>query len=362
MKLKKVSLVFSIFILISFIFGTETYYVYSLYGKPDTYFEVIRWYLISWTLFAAYTPLIIYLSKKYPVAGIHEAKGNLFQSILVHFAAGVILSLIKSVINYQIRILITRCPWEYDFFLLEIFKQLTFNLLIYCGIATICHMVNFWRITREYKIKTSEMETQLAKAQLAVLKVQLHPHFLFNTLHAISALVYKDPASADKMISKLSELLRLTLDKSKLQEVSLKEELDFLNLYLEIEKTRFRDRLTIETRIENGTHNAVIPSLLLQPLVENAIRHGLSPKVEGGNLEICTTREFDKMIITIKDDGIGFDAAENSAGFKGFGLENTQKRLEQLYGKNHRFDIENIDTGGTCVTIEIPFRLYDKLM
>jgi two-component system, LytTR family, sensor kinase len=189
-----------------------------------------------------------------------------------------------------------------------------------------------------------------------VLRLQLHPHFLFNTLHTISALMHKDLRAADRMLALLGDLLRDSFERVGAQEVSLKQELGFLDRYLEIERTRFRDRLSVTVRVDPEALDAVVPNLLLQPLVENAIRHGIGRRQDAGRIEISARRENDRLDVRIRDDGPGLPEGTETALRAGVGLANTAARLQQLYPNGHRFDLKNRPEGGLEVALEIPFR------
>jgi len=191
-----------------------------------------------------------------------------------------------------------------------------------------------------------------------VLRLQLHPHFLFNTLHTISALMHKDLRAADRMLALLGDLLRDSFEKVGAQEVSLKQELGFLERYLEIERTRFRDRLTIRLDIDPETLDAEIPNLVLQPLVENAIRHGIGKRQDAGHIDIVARRKSERLDVRIRDDGPGLAQAPEVALRGGVGLANTADRLQQLYPNAHAFDLHNRPEGGLEVALEIPFKLH----
>ncbi|MFW6085154.1 MAG: sensor histidine kinase, partial [Gemmatimonadota bacterium] len=194
---------------------------------------------------------------------------------------------------------------------------------------------------------------------LSALEMQLHPHFLFNTLHAISTLMHRDVEAADRMLARLSDLLRLTLENAGTQEVLLKEELDFLEQYLEIERTRFGDRLMVDVEVDPATLDARIPNLILQPLVENAVRHGVAPRADPGWIGIRAARHDGELRVTIEDDGPGLPEADadglTPAG-AGVGLANCRARLEQLYGDRGRLDLRSSPAGGLLVSLRIPYR------
>ena len=220
---------------------------------------------------------------------------------------------------------------------------------------------DYYRRFQEEQMNSAELKTELANSQLHALKMQLHPHFLFNTLNSISALIHEDPRAADKMVARLGDFLRLTLDNSGEQEVPLKKEINFLNRYLEIESVRFEDRLTIETEIAPETLAACVPNLILQPIIENAIRHGISQQTEAGRISVNTRREDGKLIIQIEDNGPGLNSAvvTGNNGKGGIGLANTRARLAHLYGEHHSLLISNIESGGVRVTMEIPFKVSE---
>jgi two-component system, LytTR family, sensor kinase len=187
--------------------------------------------------------------------------------------------------------------------------------------------------------------------------MQLHPHFLFNTLHSISALLKKDTDAARRMITRLGDFLRLTLENSGDQEVTLQQEMDFLRCYLEIERIRFQDRLVTRVAVEPQVLDAKVPNLILQPIVENAIRHGISPRSTPGLIEIEAKPRNGALRIQVRDNGPGLPEHRSSDTLfrKGLGLANTETRLERLYGTAHLFDLTNDPDGGLVVTLEIPF-------
>jgi sensor histidine kinase YesM len=191
------------------------------------------------------------------------------------------------------------------------------------------------------------------EARLKTLEAELHPHFLFNTLHAISTLVHTDPEAADRMISRLSDLLRLTFDRSGAAGVPLKEELEFLQKYLEIEQIRFQDRLTVNFDIDPDTLDTDVPRMILQPLVENAIKHGIAPRSGQGLIQISARKQGDKVLIEVRDNGVGLSKNARARFSNGVGLSNTRARLECLYGSEQRLDFAE-GQGGLAVQMLIP--------
>jgi two-component sensor histidine kinase len=200
-----------------------------------------------------------------------------------------------------------------------------------------------------------ELEVRLAKAQLQTLKLQLHPHFLFNALNTVTALLRSDPDAAERTLSALSETLRFSLRHAGAHEVALSRELEFLHHYVGIQQIRFQHRLAVAFSIAPETRQALVPSLILQPLVENAIRHGIEPRACGGRVEIAAQRVNGRLRLTVCDDGVGLRESSSGSGH-GIGLSNTQERLARMYGDAHTFELRAGDGGGVAISIEIPYR------
>ena len=229
----------------------------------------------------------------------------------------------------------------------------TFNILVYAMIAGLYHA---WRATR--------LETQLVQARLDALVGQLQPHFLFNTLHAISAFVLEDPKQANRMITRLSELLRQSFNRERGPLVTLEEELELLDHYVAIQEARFGDRLRVTFRVDPRAGPALVPTLLLQPLVENAIRYGVAPNGGVAEVEIAATRRDDRLHLEVRDNGPGVnggkrvdpDGGNNGSG-SGLGIANTRARLHELYGPGYRFELTNAPqpAHGALAKIDIPF-------
>jgi two-component system LytT family sensor kinase len=211
------------------------------------------------------------------------------------------------------------------------------------------HGIEYYRRYRVRELRASQLETKLAVAQLEVLKMQLQPHFLFNTLHAISTLMYRDVEAADRMITRLSDFVRLTIDSAGVQEVTLKREMECLDKYLDIEQVRFADRLEIRRAIDPATLDLLVPNLVLQPLAENAVRHGIAPRSSAGRIEIVARVEGGALIIEVLDDGPGTAAIR-----EGVGLSNTRARLAHLYCTAARIDFGTAPNGGFGARLTLP--------
>ncbi|MGD0815509.1 MAG: histidine kinase [Verrucomicrobiota bacterium] len=234
--------------------------------------------------------------------------------------------------------------------------SLQFSAPIYWWIVCGCWALSHFQESRERERRALELEARLNEANLQALKMQLQPHFLFNTLNAIATLVHENPQAADDMIGSLSQFLRMCLDVSAQNEVPLQKELEFVNRYLDIQQTRFGGRLRVEREIDPRAEGAMVPPLLLQPLVENSIRHGFETRESGGVVTIRIQRREEMLRLEVCDDGGGFTGRELLARSEGIGLSNTKARLQALYGERHEFRLIANRPTGVCVHIEIPFR------
>lgn len=287
---------------------------------------------------------------------------------MVHLPASVIISAVHVAAATYIRMLIRPFDVWSDVnpfmvqYLAELRNFFLFDFFVYWAILGVGYAFDYRERYRERESLASQLKAQLAQAQLESLKMQLHPHFLFNTLHTISGLVRTNERQpAVNMISGLSDLLRRALDNADEQEVPLREEVKFIELYLDIQKVRFSDRLTVRLEIAPDTLDALVPNLLLQPLVENAIRHGISLNESAGLIVISAYRADGMLQIKICDDGPGLQSGWRMEESEGIGLTNTAERLKHLYGAEHRFDLRNGAGGGMTVAIAIPFRIGYEL-
>jgi LytS/YehU family sensor histidine kinase len=227
--------------------------------------------------------------------------------------------------------------------------------MVYAAIVGVSHAIAYYHEAQEQKLKEAQLETRLMEAQLKTLQAQLHPHFLFNTLHAISTLIHRDPEAADRMISRLSDLLRITFDRSSDAKITVKEEIEFLQKYLDIEQTRFPDRLVVRVEVDPEVLDGEVPQMILQPLVENAIKHGIAPRTDRGHLQIVAGRNDETLWMEVRDNGGGLHGGTLKKLRTGVGLSNTRARLECLYPGTHRLEF-NERHGGLAVRIEIPFQ------
>ena len=232
------------------------------------------------------------------------------------------------------------------------------DVMVYWCLVCLCQAITHFRRSQERERRAAELEASLSSAKLQALRMQINPHFLFNTLNSIAALVYINPRAADEMLGDLSGLLRRSFDSMEEQEVTLAQELEFIGAYLNIEQRRFGERLRVEQRIPDELREALVPALLLQPLVENAIRHGIEPQREPGFISIEARREGNQLNLIVRDNGRGVPGADgNSSARRGIGLPNTQARLHGLYGTEQSFSFGKAETQGCQVDIRLPFHL-----
>lgn len=333
-------------------FASEVIVARAYAGSPLRLSRTIFVWLICAYIWFALTPLVLYLARRFAFE-----RRSWTRNLLLHLAASIAfaflqLSLYFIVVSLSALLFNTLPP---DTFRSIFVSEFHFDMLTYWAIIGLSHAFDYYRKYREREIRTSQLETRLARAQLDALKMQLHPHFLFNTLNTISVLMQEDVTVANRLLLRLSDLLRMALNTTDAHEVPLRQEMEFLRSYLEIEQTRFQDRLTVHLDIDAEANDAQVPNLLLQPLVENAIRYAVAPRATNSTIEISAARLNGQIKLQVRDDGPGISEAQKTIALPGIGLRNTRSRLEKLYGREHRFDLSTPAGGGLQVTIMIPF-------
>jgi two-component system LytT family sensor kinase len=335
-------------------------YVYpGMMGQPITWREAARFPLITYALWTLFTPLILFVCERIrrlrlkPLLWIATHSGFSILTLLLIAAAWIPLTPSEDIVAN-----VPRVSWH--FLSILFWQSLAWNLWMYWVIVGIFYGLDYYFGARDAKLRAAQLEGQLAKAELEVLKGQLQPHFLFNTLNLVSSLIHTDQASADDMIGDLGSLLRMSLESHAGQEVTLAEEMKAVELYLNIQRLRFQDTLTVEIRIAPDTLDAHLPHLILQPLVENAFRHGISKRVGQGLLKIESSKADCSLKVRISDNGTGKRAGAgiHSNGHianPGIGLSNTRARLERLYGDRAALHCDN-SQDGFSVELEFPLR------
>ena len=348
--------IWGLWTLFGIFFASQVALQSRLSENPTPFWQVLSWQLFSGYVWFAISPIILYLGTKFTFDD-----GRWKTSIPVHVIASIVIAILQLSIDAFVlpKLGYMRRYESASYF--EIFKifllvNVHFGVAIYWGVLGLQQAIKYYRKYRERELRTSQLEARLATTRLQVLKMQLHPHFLFNTLNAISELIYRDPESAERMISDLSDLLRMSFENLEVQEIPLKQELEFLEKYLEIELTRFHDRLKVEMHIAPDALDASVPNMILQPLVENAIKHGIGPRSEGGKINIDAVRENGHLALTVRDNGQGVPFGDLENLPEGVGLSNTRRRLRHLYGESHSFSLKNEDSSGFAVNLVIPYR------
>jgi len=339
--------------------GVRLYVSYNITSIVIPWPQSICWGLLDFYLWWALSPILAWLARR-----LRFERGQWSKSLIAHVFLSISFSLVELFFYANIYLLVdtiffhTLRPEMQAFWsLYPYFVRSMINtaLMLYFIITFVSYTMIHYQRYRDEELRLAELEGQLARAQLETLKMQLHPHFLFNTLNSISALVKSDPEAADKMIARLGELLRITLDNEANQEIPLRKEIDFLNRYLEIQRMRFRDRLDVNLQIAPELLDALIPSLIIQPIVENAIKHGTSRLTDKGIITISAHRDGGKLCISVEDNGPGMKSGGVNKLIQGRGLSNTAARLEKMYGQRQQLKFNYDHDRGMQVLIEIPF-------
>jgi two-component system LytT family sensor kinase len=351
----RLGIIWGVWTLIGLLFTSQMYLARLYTEKPLKWLDVLFVQLIGAYLWALATPPVLLLARRFPFERRHWLRNP-----LVHLCVGILLIiLIYSIDSYVIYMKLINAPdypLSFRYVLLSVTWNFSEGASIYLLLLFISHALDYYYRYQEKVLEKSQLEAQLAQAQLQALKMQLHPHFLFNTLHSVSALLSKDTEAARRMITRLGDFLRLTLENSGTQEVTLQREIEFLQSYLEIEHIRFQDRMTTHVEVEPQALDARVPNLILQPIVENAIRHGIAPRSTPGRIEIRAEHKNSVLRIQVRDNGPGLPVNRSAINLfkEGLGIANTRARLERLYGAAHRFELANDPAGGLVVTLEIP--------
>jgi len=352
----RLAAIWGIWTFIGIVFTLQGYFTSYRSERPMAFTESLYLQMTWAYVYALGTPLVLWAAARLPIE-----RSNWIRSALLHIPISIVFSVVLTALARVIIWLIFgyRMGRALTFQSMTNFVvgNFTEGIGIYLLIALMSYAYDYYRRYREGQLKTLQLEAQLSQAQLQALKMQLHPHFLFNTLHSISALLTKDVEAARKMITRLGDFLRLTLENSGSPEVTLKQEMEFLTCYLEIERIRFQNRLVTRMDLGEKTLDAKVPNLILQPIVENAIRYGIAPRSTPGLLEIEAKQLNGMLRIQVRDNGPGLPEHRTSQTQfkKGLGLANTETRLKRLYGADHLFDLANNPAGGLIVTLEIPF-------
>lgn len=341
--------------LIGLSFASQFYISSAKAGIPVSWGQAISSALGDWYVFALLSVPATRLGRTFSLER-RPWRWNL----TIHFLASISFSLLYILIRAAVA---TRQPAAdgsiVDYgqaFQMLLVRTWYFNFLVYWVMIAVAQGFDYYRKYQEREWRTAELEKRLVQARLQALQMQLNPHFLFNTLHAISALMHRNVDAADRMISRLSELLRYALESTEAQEVSLQQELAFLRRYVEIEETRFGSRLSVAFNIDPAALPGFVPNLILQPLVENAIRHGIEPHARPGKVTVTAQRQGMELHLSVSDNGAGLPS---SSAAEGVGLSNTRTRLQHLYGASQKFELRNAAAGGFEAVLIIPWHTLE---
>ena len=340
------------------IFGSymacQDYVVAINQGQPALWSRVLPEELLYAACWALLTPLIFFLTGRFPIG-----RGRLVRRAGLHLVLSVCVSLVQRTLygmTFDLyRVLFLGGTFSWERFSANLLSFVDYGMLLYWLLLLIGHAVESARTLREKELRASQLETQLSRAQLQALKMQLHPHFLFNTLNAISVLIKKDPDAARATVARLSDLLRIALEGGTSHEVTLASEMRFLTRYLEIEKTRFGDRLSASFDVAPQIRGAYIPGMILQPLVENAIKHGVAKRRGSSSIVVAARKEHDILCLSVWNEGPRMASPKGNTVTEGVGLANTRSRLRQLYGDSANLSVRNRDRGGVIAEITLPF-------
>jgi len=346
---RRLALIFGVWTVVALMATQTSAFAVTRTGRSFDWTPVFTSQLTSCFLWAAFTPFLLALGRRFRIE-----RGVWPVSVLLHLAVGVVLTVLD-VYSWKLEApyirpggMISTTP-----VIVEVARQLVLDLGWYFIIVALAHAEHYAAVSRVETVRRAQLQSQLDAARLDALQSQLRPHFLFNTLTTIAEQVYGDPAGADTMITRLSRLLRSSFVDPEVQEVTLRQELELLQCYLDIARVRFRERLTIDFDIHPNALDAFVPRFLLQPLAENALQHGIEPAEAGGRLELLVRAHQEIMTLELHDDGVGLAAG---AVRHGTGLRNTRERLAHLYGDAAHLEIMSRPAGGTTVRVTLPFR------
>lgn len=328
------------------LFVPQTYFANARGPVPLSWGQSIVASLLIFYVWAALTPAVLAFGRRFPIERAH-----LVRNLLLHVVASFVFAAAHLVLLRYVNdayLALADLPYQppVPLFLLILGIGAT-NVMLYWGLTAVSQALTFFA-------RYQERDRLLAEAQLHSLKTQLQPHFLFNTMNAIAELMYEDTGRAERSLTQLSDLLRLALRSDQQQEVSLADEADFVRNYVAIQQTLLQERLNVSWMIDDGALHACVPNMLLQPLVENAIRHGVAPRAAGGSIAIRAARDRDRLRLEIEDDGVGI---RSGTGPEGVGLRNTRARLRYLYGDRQSLEVTPQPAGpGTVARVTIPWR------
>jgi len=343
----QVLLVFAVWTFLAAFSSSQTVVYLSQRGQPIVWRDMLTGRFADWYTCALFTPLFFWMGRRYPIDK---------KSWRVMLPLTLVVTSVCVVIKYAVLV-----PIEHALglnlgasFSSELSRNFANESMAFWAVIGIVHAFEFNRRYREREVAAADLRARLSEAQLEALRSQIHPHFLFNTLHAISTLMHRDVEAADTMLTRLSDLLRLTMQHRDQNEISLRDELALVDQYIEIMRVRFGDRLTVRHVIHPDTLDALVPQFILQPLLENAFDHGIAKTAGPGTIVISALTVDGKLELSISDNGFTPNRSGDRVKQNGMGLANTRRRLEQLYGSAQSISLEKLPERGTRVVVAIP--------
>lgn len=337
-----------VWLVIALLTSVQTYMAAQVAGNAQSWRQALAAGLPWYGVWALLTPPIVWMAKRFDLHGPSRTR-----NFIIHGGAGIVAAVSQAWIYALIAGFLNSAnphfPNTMDLLALKLSSGFHINLMIYALIVGLVSLGRAYAALRDREVTSAKLTAQVAEAETAALRAQLQPHFLFNALNSIASATHSEPVVAVRMIARLGELLRLSIDGPRSPVTTVAEEMDFTEAYLAIESERLGDRLSIIRDIEPAARMAKIPSLLLQPLAENAVRHGLAPRARGGELTLRARMIDDYLQLVVADNGTGAHEID-----EGVGIGNTRRRLRQLYGDNYVFIIETRPGLGFSVRIEVP--------
>jgi two-component system, LytTR family, sensor kinase len=347
--LKRLAIAFAAWTLLALLWAASVCLHRVTLGLAPEYVGVLRESLSDYWIWATLTPLIFFLAERFPFTRI-----NWGFATLIHTVFYLALTTVHEAVAQWIGLSMTvPATFHGSLLRLRIIASLYNDLWMYWPIVVIWSLYEYYQRYLERDTRAALLKEKLARAELQALRNQLHPHFLFNTLNSVVSLMHENVQAADDMLGDLSYLLRASLSENEAHEITLRQEVALLECYLRIQKRRFEDRLSASLDIPDDLGDAAVPPLLLQPLVENAILHGIAPSTRGGTVRIRASREKNRLRLEVTDDGAGLKPGHT----EGIGLSNTRARLRQLYGDEQSFELSNLPAGGVAVRLALPLRI-----
>ena len=344
---RKRLLIFAAWASVVLLFACQWYAYDAAHGFADPFVFYLGWSCYLWGVL---TPFAVWLAWRHPISS-----GTWMHAIAFHLAISVLFTTVQLSIEAWIAVLRAGGSWPLFAAVRHYLTQHgQVGLMTYWLVLVATHFYRVYDQARTRQLRAAQLEARLAEVQIENLRAQLHPHFLFNTLQAAATLIHEDPGGAEDILLRLSDLLHISLDEMRTQEIRVEREIEFLEHYIAIQQRRFGDRLRFELQIDPNVVDCAVPTLVLQPLVENAIRHGIAKSREKDVVTVRVFRDGKHLRLEVANMASTLDDAPERLLPRGVGLSNTQGRLAQLYGEDQSLTLFNLKPRGVCVRLSIP--------